>query len=286
MQIRPLVTWLLLFFISLLTLNTIAATTETDNKILRMATTTSTENSGLLDYLLPAFQKASGYEVQVIAVGTGKALKMGENGDVDIVMVHAPAAEHKFVDNGFGVKRNPVMYNDFVIIGPENDPAHIKSLKSSNEAFAKIAESKQLFISRGDDSGTHKKEKGLWTSSDTIPDGSWYREAGQGMGKVIQMAGELDAYTLTDRGTWLAMMDKSSLKIAFEGDKQLHNPYGIIAVSPERYPDINFKAAQSLITWITSEKGQQLISEFRVADKQLFTPSATTMQAEAETKDN
>ncbi|MEZ5449032.1 MAG: substrate-binding domain-containing protein [Thiolinea sp.] len=259
--------------------NTAYADDKPANMVMKMATTTSTDNSGLLNELLPEFEKDTGYSVQVIAVGTGKALKMGEDGDVDVVLVHAPAAEEKFVESGFGTKRHPVMYNDFIILGPDSDPAGLKDAESAADGLKKVAETESIFVSRGDDSGTHKKEKALWEAAGIKPEGEWYREAGQGMGKVIQMAGELEAYTLADRGTWLASMDKSPLKVVLEGDEVLFNPYGIIAVSPERYPDINNAGAEALIQWITSAKGQQLIGEFKVADQQLFVPSAETTEA-------
>lgn len=249
-----------------------------DGTVLKLATTTSTENSGLLEYLLPAFEVDSGYRVHVIAVGTGKALRMGRDGDVDVVLVHAPAAEQKFVDDGHGVARVPVMYNDFVVVGPAGDPAATGNSKNTHEAFSKIAGSKALFISRGDDSGTNKKELAIWKHAGINPQREWYREAGQGMGKVLQMAGELSAYTLTDRGTWLAFRSKSPLQITYEGDPALFNPYGIIAVNPTRYPDINHHGAQALIKWITSPTGQQMIGRYTVADSLLFTPSANTGQ--------
>ena len=244
------------------------------NKIIRMATTTSTENSGLLRFLLPRFTQDTGYEVHVIAVGTGKALRMGRDGDVDVVLVHAPAAEMKFVNEGYGKKRHPVMYNDFVILGPADDPAGIGAAKNAAEALGKIARQSAVFVSRGDDSGTHKKERSLWQTAQLKPEGSWYREVGQGMGKVIQMADELRGYTLADRGTWIAYSNKTKLKLLFQGDPVLFNPYGIIDINPERYPDLNHAGAEALIKWITSAQGQQLIGSYQVAGFQLFTPSA------------
>lgn len=251
-----------------------AATPAPENPILKMATTTSTDNSGLLKAILPSFQEESGYEVQVIAVGTGKALKMGMDGDVDVVLVHARAAEDKFVAEGYGDKRYDVMYNDFVLVGPETDPAGVKTVKTAAEALKKVAEAEADFVSRGDDSGTHKKEKQLWAAAEVTPEGKWYREAGQGMGKVLQMAGELGSYTMADRGTWLAYESKSPLKVVLEGDEVMFNPYGIIAVSPKRYPDINNKGAQAFIDWIVSDAGQKMIADFKINDKQLFIPSA------------
>jgi len=263
------------FFIFALLINSLLISTAFgEAKILRMATTTSTDNSGLLKYLLPSFEKQSGYQVQIIAVGTGKALRMGRDGDVDVVLVHAPAAEQKFVDSGYGEKRYKVMYNDFVLVGPKNDPAKLKQTKTIADAMSNIATSQALFVSRGDDSGTHKKERNLWQTADVKPEGKWYREAGQGMGKVLQIAGELNAYTMTDRGTWLAYKNKSPLVVQFQGDENLFNPYGIIAVSPKRYPDTNYQGAMALIKWITSKPGQAMIHEFAIDGTQLFTPMA------------
>ncbi|MCU7845872.1 MAG: substrate-binding domain-containing protein [Candidatus Thiodiazotropha sp. (ex Monitilora ramsayi)] len=247
---------------------------EYPKNIIRLATTTSTDNSGLLAALLPKFTEASGYEVHVIAVGTGKALRMGRDGDVDVVLVHARATEDKFVAEGYGEKRYGVMYNDFIIVGPKDDPAGIRSAKAVTQALDLIAQTQSLFVSRGDDSGTHKKEQYLWNKSETRPSKTWYREAGQGMGKVLQIAAELDAYTLTDRGTWLAYHNKSPLEIRFESDPLLYNPYGIIAVNPVRHPDTNHDGAMALIKWFISPDGQTMIGEFRIGKDQLFTPSA------------
>jgi tungstate transport system substrate-binding protein len=241
---------------------------------IRLATTTSTDNSGLLADILPAFTDATGYPVHVIAVGTGKALRMGRDGDVDAVLVHARAAEDKFVHEGHGVKRYGVMYNDFVLVGPASDPAGISQAEDAIAALKSIAKHKASFISRGDDSGTHKKELGLWKKSAIKPAGEWYREVGQGMGKVLQIASEMDAYTLTDRGTWLAYQAKSPLQIGFEGDPLLFNPYGIIAVNPQRYPDINLTGANALIKWLISPDGQERIGNFMIGKNRLFTPAA------------
>jgi tungstate transport system substrate-binding protein len=243
-------------------------------KLVRMATTTSTDNTGLLKTILPEFEAQTGYEVQVVAVGTGKALKMGRDGDVDVVLVHARTAEEKFVADGYGTSRNDVMYNEFVLIGPDDDPAKIKSAVSASEALKLIRDSGSKFISRGDDSGTHKKEKNLWKISELVPSGKWYMEAGQGMGKIIQISGELDAYTLTDSGTWLVYKEKSPLQLLYKGDKVMHNPYGIIAVNPEQHKDLNHEGATALIDWIISAKAQKLIGDFRFYDRQLFVPNA------------
>ncbi len=240
---------------------------------LRLATTTSTDNSGLLAVLHPAFEAMSGLKVDVIAVGTGKALKLGENGDVDLVLVHARAAEDRFVADGFGVNRRDVMHNDFVILGPAADPAAVKGL-SAGEALKRIEAGRVGFVSRGDDSGTHKKELALWSRAGVEPGGGWYKEAGQGMGAVITMADNLQVYTLADRGTYLAMADKISLEVLVEGDPLLFNPYGVIAVNPERHPHVNYSGATQYIEWITSEEGQALIGGYRIRGRLLFYPDA------------
>ncbi len=239
---------------------------------LRLATTTSTENTGLLDTLLPAFTGETGIAVDVIAVGTGKAIALGENGDVDLIMVHARSREDKFVSDGFGVNRRDLMHNDFVILGPPGDPAGITNSSGAAEALAKISRSKSDFISRGDDSGTHTKEKELWAASGTAPSGTWYKEAGQGMGAVITMANDLEAYTLSDRGTYLSMKDKTDLTVLVEGDEKLFNPYGVIAVNPALHSDINYEGAMGLIAFLTSPKGQTIIGNFRKNGEQLFYP--------------
>lgn len=240
---------------------------------IRMATTTSTENSGLLNELLPPFEKMFSVKVDVIAVGTGKALKLGENGDVDVVFVHARKAEDNFVEEGFGVNRRDVMYNDFVIVGPEDDPAFIRG-NDGVEALTKIFYNKSFFVSRGEESGTHKKEKELWKIKDIEPEGKWYLETGQGMGATLQLADEKQAYTLIDRGTYIAYKDKVNLVILCEGDKRLFNPYGIIAVNPKRHPHTNYIHAMALIGWVTSPEGQEIIGDFKKGGKVLFHPNA------------
>ena len=275
LKLNPGKALLILVLSSLFVWSGTSLSAEPNNKIIKMATTTSTENSGLLKYLLPKFTQATGYDVHVIAVGTGKALRMGQDGDVDVVLVHARPAEDRFVAEGYGEKRFGVMYNDFVIIGPPNDPAKVAEAKSAVDAMQRIAKDKATFISRGDDSGTNKKEMRIWKAANIKPEGKWYRAAGQGMGKVIQMANELNAYTLSDRGTWIAFSNKTDLNIVYQGDKVLFNPYGIIAVNPKRYPDANHTGAQALINWITSNDGQKLIANYKIAGFQLFTPSAT-----------
>ncbi len=239
---------------------------------LRMATTTSTENSGLLAVLNPVFEKRFNVRLDVIAVGTGKALKLGENGDVDLILVHALAAERIFVDDGFGVDRKAVMHNDFVLIGSKANPAGIENCDSLSEAMIKIAGSEATFISRGDDSGTHKKEKLIWKSADQKPTGNWYLAVGQGMGAVLKIANDKQAYTLTDRGTWLAFQDKLDLVVVSEGDPVLFNPYHVVAINPERHSHTKYKLARDYINFITSEEGQKIIRDFKVKGEQLFHP--------------
>ncbi|WP_210394568.1 substrate-binding domain-containing protein [Motiliproteus sediminis] len=241
---------------------------------LKLATTTSTYNSGLLAAILPDFTRQHGTEVKVIAVGTGKALRMGRDGDADVLLVHAPTAEQKFMDAGYGVDRLGVMYNDFVIVGPAADPAGVAGMNDAPAALAKIAASQTPFVSRGDDSGTHKKERLLWKDAGITPSGDWYREAGQGMGKVLQIASELQGYSLTDRGTWLAYEPKVQLQLVAEGDKRLFNPYSVMRVNPARYADLNHKGAIAFSQWLVSASTQKLIGEFKVNGKPLFVPSA------------
>lgn len=252
----------------------VATPVAADDEIVRLATTTSTYNSGLLDYLLPAFESEHPYQIQVIPVGTGKALRMGQDGDVDLVMTHAPGAEREFVEAGFGVNPMGVMYNDFVIVGPVSDPADVEGSEDAAEAMADIAQSDALFISRGDDSGTHKKELKLWDAAGIAVDFEGYRSVGQGMGKVLQMANELQGYTLTDRGTWLAMQDKLDLALLVEGDGRLFNPYQVILVNPERYDGLNTEGARALAQWLVSDEGQALIDDFRLNGQVLFHASA------------
>jgi tungstate transport system substrate-binding protein len=242
--------------------------------VLRMSTTTSTDNSGLLKYLLPIFEARSGLKMEVISVGTGKALELAKNGDVDVTLVHARPAEDKFVAAGYGVNRRDVMANDFIIVGPTSDPAGIRGSHDVIAALKKLVTNKAKFISRGDNSGTDQMEKEYWKEVGAQPSGSAYVSAGLGMGEVLNMAAELDAYTLTDRATYAAYRAKTGLAIAVEGDKKMFNPYGIIAVNPARYRDINYKGAMQLIEWITSDEGQQKIASYKVDGQQLFFPTA------------
>jgi tungstate transport system substrate-binding protein len=243
-----------------------------EDRVVRMATTTSTENSGLLDVILPVFEPALDIKVHVIAVGTGKALELGRRGDVDVVLVHAQPAEEAFVAAGYGVARHEIMYNDFIIVGPEEDPAGVHGLQDAGQALEKIAVADATFVSRGDDSGTHKKELAIWQQIGREPGGRWYRQVGQGMGKTLQIAGEMQAYTLVDRGTWLAYRENTPLGLMVAGGADLKNSYGIIAVSPVRYPDVSYPAVEQLIHWFKSDAAHALIAGYRVDGEQLFYP--------------
>ena len=244
-----------------------------DPTTLRLATTTSTENSGLLKVLIPKFEAASGLKVHVISVGTGKAMKLGENGDVDVVLVHSRPDEDRFVAAGFGVERRDVMYNDFVVVGPAADPARVRGLKDVIEAFRRIRNSRATFVSRGDDSGTDRMEKSYWAVVGARPDRRHYLSAGQGMGEVLTMAGNLRGYALTDRATYGAYRTRVGLEVLVQGDARMFNPYGVIAVSLARYPDVNFKGAMQFIDWLTGAEGRRAIADFRVNGEQLFFPA-------------
>jgi len=253
----------------------VSASTETR---IRCASTTSTENSGLFDYLLPIFEKKTGIKIDVVAVGTGAAIEIGKRGDADVVFVHAREQELKAVEEGFFVDRHDVMYNDFIIIGPPNDPAKIKGVLSTAGAFKKIAKSGSSFVSRGDKSGTHTKELSLWKKVVIEPAGQkWYLEVGQGMEKTQRIADEKRAYTLTDRGTWLATKDKDKLDMAIvlEGDTALFNQYGVMAVNPEKFKTVKYKEGMEFVNWLISKEGQGVIAAFK--DKNgnaLFIPNA------------
>ncbi len=243
-------------------------------KMLRLATTTSTYNSGLLDFLLPHFEEETDISVQVISVGTGAALRLGQDGDVDLVMTHAPAAEATFVEAGHGIEPRGLMYNDFVLVGPVADPADLQSAESALDAFKRIAESGSVFVSRGDDSGTHMKELAFWESAGQELSFDGYRSVGQGMGRVLSLADEMEGYALTDRGTWLAMKNRLDLALAYEGDASLFNPYQVILVNPERHPHVEVDLARTFADWLVSEQGQRLIDSFQVEGEQLFFASA------------
>jgi tungstate transport system substrate-binding protein len=246
-------------------------------KELILATTTSTQDSGLLDFLIPLFEAEFDAMVDVIAAGTGQALQLGVDGNADVLLVHSSAREDEFMAASHGVRREEVMYNDFVIVGPDADPAGLKGLTSAAEAFKKIAEAQSLFVSRGDDSGTHTKELSIWAKAELEPTGDWYISAGQGMGEALSMSEEQQAYTLSDRATYLAR-SKEGLKLAIlvEGDKTLFNPYGVIAVNPDKNPNIQGELANQFIDWLISVPVQEKIAGFGKADfgQSLFTPNS------------
>ena len=242
-----------------------------------VASTTSTQNSGLFGFILPKFKAKTGIDVHVIAQGTGQALKTGERGDADVVFVHAPAAEKKWIAAGYGVKRYEVMYNDFVVVGPKADPAGIEGTKDAVVAFKKIAAAKAPFASRGDDSGTNKKELALWKDAGIDvkkASGTWYRETGSGMGATLNTSAAMNAYTLTDRGTWLSFKNRRDLVIVVQGDKKLFNQYGVALVNPAKHPNVKVKEGQAFIDWLLSPEGQKIISEYKIDGQQLFFPNA------------
>lgn len=240
--------------------------------------TTSTANSGLYDVLLPQFTEVSGITVNVVAVGTGQAIKNAENCDADVLLVHAKTAEEAFVSAGYGVERFDLMYNDFIIVGPEADPASVSGSADVEAALVKIAETGALFASRGDDSGTHKKEQALWQATGVDPQaasGDWYRETGSGMGATLNAAVGMSAYALTDRATWISYENKADFKIVVEDDDDLFNQYGVILVNPEHCPNVQAEAGQSFVDWLISAPGQQAIAAYTLNEQQLFFPNAT-----------
>lgn len=239
-----------------------------------VASTTSTEASGLFGHILPKFKDKTGIEVRVIAQGTGQALDTGRRGDADVVFVHAKAAEEEFVKEGSGVERTEVMYNDFVIVGPGEDSAGIKGGNDAVAALKKISETKATFASRGDDSGTHKAELALWKQAGVEPSGDWYRELGAGMGPTLNTSAQMPAYTLTDRATWLSFENKGPLEVVVEGDAKLFNQYGVILVNPEKHSHVKAEQGQAFIDWLVSEEGQNAIAEYKINGQQLFFPNA------------
>jgi tungstate transport system substrate-binding protein len=254
-----------------------AGLAQSAERFIVLQSTTSTENSGLFAHLLPIFTAKTGIEVRVVAVGTGQAIKNAANGDGDVLLVHDRAAEDAFVADGFGVKRFDVMYNDFVIVGPASDPAKIVGETDAVAALRKIAAARVTFVSRGDDSGTHKAELRLWKAAGVdvkAASGTWYREAGQGMGATINVASGSNAYVLSDRATWSAFKNKGELKILVQGDQRLFNPYGVILVNPAKHPNVKAAEGQAFIDWIISPEGQAAIAAFRIEGEQQFFPSA------------
>ena len=239
-----------------------------------LASTTSTEHSGLLAHILPLFEAETGIAVRVVAQGTGQALETGRRGDADVVLVHARALEERFVAEGYGVQRFDVMFNDFVIVGPADDPADLRGAATAAEAMARIAGAGAAFASRGDDSGTHAAEMALWAAAGAVPAGAWYLSTGSGMGATLNTAAQVPAYALTDRGTWLSFQNRGPLEIVFQGDPVLVNPYGIILVNPDRHPHVKAEQGQAFIDWLLSEAGQAAIAGFRVGGAPLFFPSA------------
>ncbi|WP_244444262.1 substrate-binding domain-containing protein [Lutibaculum baratangense] len=244
------------------------------DEFITVASTTSTEQSGLFDHILPIFEEKTGIEVRVIAQGTGQALETGRRGDADVLFVHAKAAEEEFVAEGHGVEREPVMYNDFVFVGPGDDPAGIKGGSDAVAALQAIAEAEAPFASRGDDSGTHKAELNLWEAAGIEPSGDWYRELGQGMGPTLNTAAQMPAYTMSDRATWISFQNRGPLEIVVEGDDRLFNQYGVILVNPERHEHVKAEAGQQFIDWLVSGEGQQAIGSYEIDGQQLFFPNA------------
>lgn len=260
-----------------LALGAMVAPATAEENFIVVQSTTSTQNSGLLDAILPAFTEKSGIEVRVVAVGTGQAIKNAENGDGDVLLVHAKPAEEEFVAAGGGVERFDVMYNDFVVVGPAADPAGVAGMKDAEAALGKIAAAKAPFASRGDDSGTHKAELRLWKDAGidlAAASGGWYRETGSGMGATLNTGIGMGAYVLTDRATWISFGNKGDHTVVVEGDPELFNQYGVILVNPDRHPAVKAEAGQAFIDWLTGGEGQAAIANYRVDGQQLFFPNA------------
>lgn len=248
-----------------------------NDKFITVASTTSTANSGLFDAILPVFEKKTGIQVRVIAVGTGQAIKQAKNGDADVLFVHHKKSEAAFVADGFGVKRFDVMYNDYIVAGGKADKAKVHGLKDSVAALKRIAANQSAFVSRGDDSGTHKKELGLWKEAGIdvkAHSGTWYRESGSGMGATLNTATAMNAYVLADRGTWLSFKNRGDLVVQVQGDPRLFNQYGIILINPKRHPHVKAALGQTFVDWVLSPAGQKLIGDFKINGKPLFIPNA------------
>ena len=252
--------------------------TQAQDKSIVVASTTSTQDSGLFDHILPLFKSKTGIDVKVVSQGTGQALDTGRRGDADVVFVHAKPQEEKFVTDGFGVKRMPVMYNDFILIGPKSDPAGIGGTKDIVAALKTIKAKGSAFISRGDKSGTHSAELNLWKAAGidiAVEKGPWYREIGQGMGAALNTASASNAYVLADRGTWLSFKNRGDLVISVEGDQRLFNQYGVMLVNPTKHPHVKKQAGQAFIDWLVSPEGQKTIAEYKIGGQQFFFPNAT-----------
>ncbi|MBZ9853981.1 extracellular solute-binding protein [Mesorhizobium sp. CA13] len=264
-------------FSALMVLLMLAGGAPAKDQSIVVASTTSTQDSGLFDYILPLFEKKTGIGVKVVAQGTGQALDTGRRGDADVVFVHAKAQEEEFIEEGFGVKRFDVMYNDFVLVGPKSDPAGISGTKDIAAALIAIEAKKAAFVSRGDRSGTHSAELGLWKTAGIdieAAKGPWYKEIGQGMGAALNAAAAMNAYTLSDRGTWLSFKNRGELDIAVERDKRLFNQYGVMLVNPHKHPNVKVEAGQRFIDWLVSPEGQKAIGEYKIDGQQLFFPNA------------
>ena len=264
----------LLILSLLLTCLAAAVPAQEEEKFIVLASTTSTEASGLFGHIIPIFRDKTGIDVRVVAVGTGQAFKIARNGDADSLLVHDTVGEKKMVEEGFATARRDVMYNDFVIIGPASDPAGVKAAKTAAEAFQMIREKEAVFASRGDDSGTHRAEKRIWESAGGLPERSWYRELGSGMGATLNSAAAMEAYVLADRGTWISFANRQNLAVVFEGDPVLFNQYGSLLLSPERMPHLKHELAKTWHEWLVSPEGQAAIAEFKLNGEQLFFPNA------------
>ncbi|MEL7464017.1 MAG: substrate-binding domain-containing protein [Pseudomonadota bacterium] len=268
----------LVFVLSLVVAASLGAARADDQRVLAQSTT-STQNSGLYDHILPIFEAETGVNVAVVAVGTGQAIRNAEAGDADVLIVHAREAEEAFVAAGHGLRRYDLMYNDFVIVGPEADHLGLSAASSLDDALARLASGGAVVVSRGDDSGTHRKERALWAAAalDAARFGDWYRETGSGMGATIRVAVQSEGYVLTDRATWIAYQDKADMAVLFEGDPALFNQYGVVAVDPARHPHVNAEGAAIFVDWLLGEAGQAAIAAYRMDGQQLFFPNAAVL---------
>ncbi len=256
----------------------LASPVRAEDPFIVVASTTSTEQSGLFQYLLPIFHAKSGIAVRVVAVGTGQALKLGERGDADVLLVHDKAGEDAFIAGGFGIERHDVMYNDFILVGPEGDPVGVKTTRGAADALKRIADKRAPFVSRGDDSGTHRLERRLWTLAGIDPvanRGDWYKEIGQGMGPALNTAAAMNGYTIADRGTWISFKNRQDLRIVLDGDKALFNQYGVMLVNPARHAHVKAALGRAFIAWLISPEGQQAVAGYKIDGEQLFFPNAS-----------